>query len=256
MIEIKTVGGRVLYTATAASDVKAALIEAVKGGANLGGADLGGANLYGANLRGADLGGANLYGADLGGADLRGADLRGADLGGADLRGADLRGADLYGADLRGADLRGANLYGANLYGANLGGANLYGANLGGANLYGAKNAELAIAKTRIIPDEGSYIGWKKVTGNCVVKLRIPSKAKRSHASGRKCRASQAKVLAIFNIETGAEVSEAYSLRDHTFVYRVGETVMPREPFDDDMWNECASGIHHYISRIEAENHV
>ena len=205
-IEIETYDGRVLYTATTATDMKSALTEAV--------------------LRGADLRGADLRGAYLRGADLRGADLERAYLEGAYLEGADLRGADLRGAYLRAADLR------------------------------GAKNAELAIAKTRIIPDEGSYIGWKKVTGNCVAKLRIPGKAKRSHASGRKCRASQAKVLAIFNIETGEAVAEAYSLFDHTFAYRVGETVLPREPFDDDMWNECASGIHHYISRIEAENHV
>jgi len=225
-IEIKTYDGRVLYTATTATNMKSALTEAV-----LRGADLEGADLQGADLRGADLEGAYLRDAYLQGADLRGADLQGAY-----LRGADLRGADLEGAYLRGADLRGAYLQ--------------------GAYLRGAKNAELAIAKTRIIPDEGSYIGWKKVTGNCVAKLRIPGKAKRSHASGRKCRASQAKVLAIFNIETGEAVAEAYSLRDHTFAYRVGETVLPREPFDDDMWNECASGIHHYISRIEAENHV
>lgn len=25
---------------------------------------------------------------------------------------------------------------------------------------------------------------------------------------------------------------------------------------DTDMWNECSSGIHFYITRIEAENHV
>ena len=63
-----------------------------------------------------------------GGANLSGADLRGANLSGADLRDADLRGANLSGADLRGADLRNANLSGANLIGADLRGANLSGA--------------------------------------------------------------------------------------------------------------------------------
>ena len=43
---------------------------------------------YGADLRGANLYGANLYGANLYGADLYGADLRGANLGGANLGGA------------------------------------------------------------------------------------------------------------------------------------------------------------------------
>ncbi len=76
--------------------IREAVIEAVKGGANLGGADLGDANLGGADLGGANLGGADLRGADLRGADLGGADLRGANLGGADLRGANLGGADFY----------------------------------------------------------------------------------------------------------------------------------------------------------------
>jgi hypothetical protein len=111
VIEIKSrYSGKVLYTAENAADVREALVEAVKGsadlrGAYLGGADLGGADLGGADLGGADLGGADLRGAYLGGADLGGAYLRGAYLGGADLGGADLRGAYLRGADLRGADL-------------------------------------------------------------------------------------------------------------------------------------------------------
>ncbi|PVB19782.1 pentapeptide repeat-containing protein [Mycobacteroides abscessus] len=224
MIEIKSVGGRVLYTAQSAADVRGAVIEALSRGANL----------RGANLRGANL---------------RGADLRGANLRGANLRGADLRGADLRGANLRGADLRGANLWEANLRGADL-----WGANLRGANLRGAECADLIVARTRILPDEGKIIGWKKCLGGRIVSLAIPASARRSHAMGRKCRAEKAKVLAIFN-QDGSEASEAYSTHDPGFVYRVGETVKPTEPFDPDMWNECAPGIHFYITRIEAENH-
>jgi hypothetical protein len=59
------------------------------------------------------------------GADLRGANLRDANLSDADLRGADLGGADLRDANLSGADLRGANLRGANLRDANLSDADL-----------------------------------------------------------------------------------------------------------------------------------
>ncbi|RIU40384.1 pentapeptide repeat-containing protein [Mycobacteroides abscessus] len=254
MIEIKSVGGRVLYTAQSAADVRGAVIEALSRGANLWEADLRGANLRGANLRGANLRGANLWEANLRGANLRGADLRGANLRGADLRGADLWGADLWGADLCGADLRGANLRGANLWEADLRGANLWEANLRGANLRGVECADLIVARTRILPDEGKIIGWKKCLGGRIVSLAIPASARRSHAMGRKCRAEKAKVLAIFN-QDGSEASEAYSTHDPGFVYRVGETVKPTEPFDPDMWNECAPGIHFYITRIEAENH-
>ena len=138
--------------------------------------------------------------------------------------------------------------------GADLGGADLGGAYLRGANLRGAKNADLAIAQTRILPD-GDLIGWKKCVGARIVKLRIPADAKRTHASGRKCRAERAEVLAIYD-SSGDEMTTATSLHDRGFHYNVGQAVVPIAPFDEDMWNECASGIHFYITRAEAENHV
>jgi hypothetical protein len=215
--------------------------------ANLSGADLSGANLYGADLSRADLYGANLYGADLSGANLYGADLSRANLSGADLSGANLYGADLSGANLSGANLSGADLSGANLYGADLSGANLYGADLSRANLYGAENAELVIAQTRIIP-EGDLIGWKKCSGGVIVKLRIPADAKRSHAFGRKCRAEFADVLEVIGAEVGV------SSHDRKTEYRAGERVIP-DSFSENWMNECAPGIHFFITRIEAENY-
>ncbi|WP_281774926.1 DUF5758 domain-containing protein, partial [Bifidobacterium ruminantium] len=72
--------------------------------------------------------------------------------------------------------------------------ADLYGADLRGANL-----PELTIAKTSILPDEGDIIGWKKAyvddTTPVIVKLLIPSDAQRSNSTGRKCRASKARIL-------------------------------------------------------------
>ena len=141
---------------------------------------------------------------------------------------------------------------------AYLRGVDLRDADLRDADLQGADHAEVAIARTRILPDEGEVIGWKQaagLNGPVIVKLSIPSDAKRSHGAGRKCRAAQAKVLAITDL-SGNAVDEAHSRWDAKFLYRVGETVVPREPFDDNMWNECASGIHFYITRLEAENHL
>ena len=172
----------------------------------------------------------------------------------ANLRDAYLGGANLRGAYLGGANLGGANLSDANLSDANLSDAYLRDAYLRDAYLGGAKNAELAIAQTRIIPDAGPIIGWKKCRDERIVQLRIPAKAKRSHASGRKCRSDRARVLAIFNSD-GTPATEAVSLRDLNFRYVVGETVVPQVPFDDNPWNECASGIHWYITRLEAEAH-
>ena len=249
----------VLFCYAPADDETATLTHALRN-ANLYGADLRNADLRGADLRSADLRNANLYGADLRNADLRGADLRYANLYGANLYGADLRYADLYGADLRGADLRGADLYGADLRSADLYDADLRGADLRGADLRNAdlrnadlrsadlrnaKNAELPIAQTRILP-EGSILVWKKCRNDAVVKLRIPEDAKRSHAFGRKCRAEYADVVEIF----GAE--EAISMHDATTTYRVGERVYCHK-WSDDWLEECAGGIHFFITRAEAE---
>ena len=223
--------------------------------ANLCDADLCGANLRGANLRGADLRGANLCGANLCDANLRSANLCGADLYDANLRDANLRDANLSDADLRGANLRdtdlrcadlcGANLYGADLRGADLRGANLYGADLRGADLRDAKGCYLSC------PTEGSFIGWKKASGH-IVKLRIPEDARRSSATGHKCRCDKAYVMEIQNMDgTKATEDTVRSDHDKDFVYTVGATVEVPD-FDDNRWSECAPGIHFFIDRRAA----
>ena len=199
------------------------------------------ANLYGANLCDADLCNANLYGANLYGADLRGANLCNANLCGANLCnanlcGADLRDANLYGADLRRADLRRADLR--------------------GADLRDAKNIDSIIWSLYTsfyplqCPENGSYIGYKKAQG-LIVELEIPSDALRSSATSRKCRASKAKVLSISDADGNPAGEQVVSDYDSNFVYVVGETVEVSN-FDTDRWNECAPGIHHYITRAEA----
>ena len=229
---------------------------AVKSGADLRGANLHGADLYGANLRGANLHGANLRGADLYGANLRGAKLRRANLHGANLYGANLywanlywanlRGAYLRGANLRGADLYGADLYGADLRGANLHGANLHGANLHGANLYGAEDIPAFVGAQTIIVSEGQIIGWKKCRNGVIVKISIPAEARRSNATGRKCRAEYADVLDVIGAEVGV------SQHDGTTEYRVGQRVAC-DKWCEDRWQECAGGIHFFLTREEAE---
>lgn len=198
------------------------------------------------------------YGLDcLRDSDLRGADLSRADLRGADLRRANLRYADLRRADLRRADLRRADLSCADLRRADLRGANLRGADLSDADLYGAKLSELTVAQTSILPDEGDIIGWKKAItldgAPTIVKLLIPSDAQRSNATGRKCRASTARVLDLQDKQGNSLPPDttAYSSYDPDFTYKKGETVHV-EDFDTNRWNECAPGIHFFITRIEA----
>ena len=208
------------------------------------------ADLSEADLSEADLRGANLSGANLSGADLIEASLRGANLSEADLSEADLRGANLSGANLSGADLRGANLSGADLIEASLRGANLSGADLCGANLRGALANENTAFYALQCPERGAYIGYKKAHG-LIVELEIPADALRSSATSRKCRASKANVISITDKDGNPAGSQVASDRDNNFLYVVGKTVTV-DDFDTDRWNECAPGIHHFITRGEA----
>ena len=191
---------------------------------------------------------------------LHDADLRYAYLCGADLHDADLRYAYLCGADLHGANLHGADLHGADLSHADLSDAYLCGADLQDADLRDANHVQLSIAKTSILPDEGDIIGWKKAwtddtmpPKSVIVKLLIPADAQRSNATGRKCRASKARVLDLQDKQGNSLPPDtmAYSGHDTDFTYKKGETIHV-EDFDTNRWKECAPGIHFFITRIEA----
>ena len=143
------------------------------------------------------------------------------------------------------ANLSWADLSRANLSRADLSGADLSRADLSWADLSGAKDAEFAIASTRILPD-GDLIGWKKCKDNIIVKLRIPEAAKRSHAFGRKCRAEYADVIEVIGGEVG------YAQHDGKTEYKAGQRVTP-DKWCENWQDECSNGIHFYITRLEAE---
>lgn len=168
-------------------------------------------------------------------ADLQNADLRNADLQNANLRNADLQNANLRYANLRYADLQNANLWYADLQNANLQNVNLQYANLHSLNL-----------DFTLIVSQGDLIVWKKCKNGVLVKLLIPKEAKRSNATGRKCRAEFADVLEII----GAE--EAVSMHDSNFTYKVGQRVVPSS-WEENRFIECGGGIHFFITKSEAE---
>ena len=206
------------------------------------------ADLRRADLRRADMGASDLKGADMRGVDMREANLHGVDLSGVDMREANLKWANLKWANLSGADLRWADLREADMSGVDLRKANLSGADLRKANLSGAKNIPY-IPMT--CPDEGLFIGWKKCKDNRIVKLEIPEDARRSSATGRKCRCDKARVLLIESIDRSLLFDSAESQFDSAFVYRVGEMVSVFG-FCEDRFEECAPGIHFFINRQEA----
>jgi hypothetical protein len=135
-----------------------------------------------------------------------------------------------------------------------LGGANLGGANLDGANLRWAKNIDegaVWVAQASIVPCEGEFTAWKKLAFGMLAKLLIPKDARRSNATGRKCRADKAIVLELVGAITGV----GRSLYDPEFTYEIGQQLHVPD-FDANRWNECAPGIHFYITRAEAEAHT
>lgn len=128
---------------------------------------------------------------------------------------------------------------------ANLRDADLRGADLSDADLGDAKGCYLSC------PTEGSFIGWKKASGH-IVKLRIPEDARRSSATGHKCRCDRAYVMEIQNMDgTKSNADTVHSDHNRNFVYTVGATVEVSD-FDENRWNECAPGIHFFIDRRAA----
>ena len=182
------------------------------------------------------------------------ADLSYANLNSADLSYAYLKNANLKNANLNGANLNGAILDRADLNGADLRHVNLTGANLSNAKLKGVYADETTAFFYLQCPEEGSYIAYKKCQEDRIVKLLIPEDAKRSSATTRKCRASKAKVLSITNINGTENFEEAISRYNSNFIYKIGE-IVEVESFDEDRWNECGTGIHHFITRDEAVNY-
>ena len=201
------------------------------------------ANLSHANLSGVDLSDVDLSGVDLSDANLSDTNLSYANLSDTNLSYANLSYANLSDTNLSYANLSHANLSRANLFGADLSGANPSGANLSGVDLSRTKGGDVIIARTRILP-EGSLIGWKKLKNGIIAKLRIPENAKRSHAFGRKCRAEYVEVIE----------GEGVSILDGKTKYAPGLIVQCHK-WSENWQEECAGGIHFYITREEAENH-
>ena len=235
MTEVKTIDGEVLFSF---DEGKTTLAKEIGNHENLAGVDLSDADLDGANFANADLRGAYFLGAS-----LRGVNFYNANLMGAYLEGANLKGANLWGANLAHADLKGANFRWANLAHADL-----KGADITGAYLFAASNVpDMPLA----CPEKGSFIAWKKVEDDYLVKLEIPADAKRSSATTKKCRCDKALVLDIVNIWNGEHPKGVVNYNYCECVYEVGKMVYP-DWFDENRWRECSHGIHFFMDRKDA----
>jgi hypothetical protein len=106
----------------------------------------------------------------------------------------------------------------------------------------------------KITPDTGVFTGWKKVSGDVILKLEIIGE-RNSSLVGRKCRTNKAKVVEAYNPDGSiCTEKEFVSLYDRKFKYVVGETVCEPE-YDPDIRVECTKGIHFFMTRQEAEGY-
>ena len=124
------------------------------------------------------------------------------------------------------------------------------GADLRGADLRGANNLHFIPLSC---PSDGEFVGWKKVY-NKLIKLLIPSDARRSSATSNKCRCDKAKVLEITDLDGSNPIASLTSHKYAETQYVVGEMVYP-DSFDENRWNECSHGIHFFINKQEAINY-
>jgi uncharacterized protein YjbI with pentapeptide repeats len=244
--------------------------------ADLSDEDLTSANLSNSDLRNATLCRANLTNAFLSYANLSDADLRYANLSNVICNYANLADAVFLGANIIDSTFNGSNFIrcnlcctnlhdtyfrNANFENANLMGANMHGAIMAGANLNNVIVNQETLFYNLSCPEKGSFVAYKSAKdydGMCkhvIVELLVPEDAKRSSATTRKCRCDKAQVLSITSLDGKQHYDTARSIRDSSLLYNVGETVTV-DNFDDDRWNECAPGIHFFLTRDEAVNYT
>lgn len=97
---------------------------------------------------------------------------------------------------------------------------------------------------------------------NIIATLEIPkgTRVVLNPEGDHKCRAEKVKVVKLeyqFKAEhnRGAVPKVAVSSHDNEYTYKVGETKVPDEEFDDTPDESCASGIHFFIDREDAESY-
>lgn len=117
-------------------------------------------------------------------------------------------------------------------------------------------------------PEEGSFIGYKKVdvlpdqlsdeenwSPEIIAVLEIPADAKRIGFGTDKCRCSKAKVLRFEDLKGdiiyGDIIAQSCGYANKSITYKVGEMVYP-DSFDENKFNTCSNGIHFFMSKDDA----
>lgn len=211
-----------------------------------------------------DLTGKFLNQVDLNGVDLRDSilvdtsiiysDLSGVNFSNADLTNANFLGSYFEDSIFANATLSYTQFVNADLTNANFSDANLFNANLRKATKSGLiTNVNTQYYDIQCPALGTAFTGYKKA-GEYLIELLVPADAQRSSATGDKCRVDKATVVAITKIADGTPGDNVFSDYDDTFLYKIGQTVVP-DSFDTDRWNECSNGIHLFLTKDLAKNY-
>ena len=179
------------------------------------------------------------------------ADFSYADLSGSDFTNALLKDCNFEGAILRNCNFSSADLRGSNLANADISGANMYFSMLENVSMAGILYDDNTQFFKMRCPEIGAFVAYKTTFDRRVVQLLIPADARRTSATDITCRCDKAKVLSIKSIDFTKSYTEAQSLADPNFIYRVGQMVYAKN-FNPDRWVDSTGGIHFFMLREES----
>ena len=177
---------------------------------------------------------------------------------GTNFAGASFDSCNFESANCYGAIFRDASFWKTDLFDVNMNEADFTNADFTECKLDNIKYDECTCGIALACPEKGAFTAFKKAElyngEHCIVELYVPADALRSSATTRKCRVSKAKVVAVYRMDGTSIKKNAYSSHTNSFVYKIGKTVEVKN-FDKCRWNECAPGIHCFITKREAERY-
>ena len=199
--------------------------------------------------------GVNFNKADLAFSDFENTEFYGCNFSECNLTRVNLTNTRIDSCDMTNAVLCGANLSRAHIVSSNLSGADFKRADAFNASFVSCNMENISIdyeTKFMAPAPEGDLIGWGK-KGVYIVKMRIPSKAKRSWATSYKLRAEFVETLEIWDGDDQV-YAISHRAKDMTPLvrYAVG-TLTWADQWDPNRWLECSHGIHFFLSREQAE---
>lgn len=207
----------------------------------------------GATIENSNFSYSDFYCSEMNGITINFSDLRNSSFIKACLQGGDFTKTKINSTDFRNSDLTGAWFKTANFnddisHGQHKTDFNIYfeNADLTGVRFKDDFKNSYTFKRLMILPEEGSFIGWKKCKNNVIVKLLIPQNSDRINTTKRNCRAAFVEVLDVIGGNKGI------SFYDENVIYETGIRIHADE-FDSDWKNEETHGIHFFLTKQEAE---